>query len=74
MMFGGITIVCGILGTLAGGYILDCMDATISNAFKVNSVVSREYISLFVYFVLIYFYLFTLHLTTWLCALLVTWF
>ena len=64
MMFGGITIVCGILGTLAGGYILDCMDATISNAFKVNSVVSREYISLFVYFVLIYFYLLTLHLTT----------
>lgn len=37
MMFGGITIVCGILGTLAGGYILDCMDATISNAFKLLS-------------------------------------
>ncbi|KAK9285399.1 hypothetical protein L1049_024591 [Liquidambar formosana] len=37
MMFGGITIVCGILGTLAGGFILDCMGATISNAFKLLS-------------------------------------
>ncbi|XP_022740274.1 probable sphingolipid transporter spinster homolog 2 isoform X2 [Durio zibethinus] len=33
MMFGGITIVCGILGTLSGGFILDRMSATISNAF-----------------------------------------
>ncbi|KAG8641093.1 probable sphingolipid transporter spinster homolog 2 isoform X1 [Manihot esculenta] len=38
MMFGGITIVCGILGTLAGGIILDRMNATISNAFKLLSV------------------------------------
>uniref|UniRef100_A0A2P2L7T4 Major facilitator superfamily (MFS) profile domain-containing protein n=1 Tax=Rhizophora mucronata TaxID=61149 RepID=A0A2P2L7T4_RHIMU len=37
MMFGGITIVCGILGTLAGGLILDHMNATISNAFKLLS-------------------------------------
>ncbi|XP_057960284.1 probable sphingolipid transporter spinster homolog 2 [Malania oleifera] len=37
MMFGGVTIVCGILGTLAGGYILDRIDATISNAFKLLS-------------------------------------
>lgn len=29
---------CGICGTLAGGYILDYIDATISNAFKVNYV------------------------------------
>lgn len=36
LLFGGITIVCGIFGTLAGGFILDVMDATISNAFKVN--------------------------------------
>uniref|UniRef100_A0A7N0T5F5 Major facilitator superfamily (MFS) profile domain-containing protein n=1 Tax=Kalanchoe fedtschenkoi TaxID=63787 RepID=A0A7N0T5F5_KALFE len=34
MTFGGITIVCGILGTLAGGYALDRMVATLSNAFK----------------------------------------
>ncbi|KAF8406150.1 hypothetical protein HHK36_008230 [Tetracentron sinense] len=37
LMFGGITIVCGILGTLAGGYVLDYMTATISNAFKLLS-------------------------------------
>jgi hypothetical protein len=35
LMFGGITIVCGIFGTLAGGFILDKIDSTISNAFKV---------------------------------------
>ncbi|KAK6923893.1 Organic anion transporter polypeptide, partial [Dillenia turbinata] len=34
MMFGGITIICGVFGTLAGGYVLDYMSATISNAFK----------------------------------------
>ncbi|KAK8447667.1 hypothetical protein SEVIR_8G120650v4 [Setaria viridis] len=34
-MFGGITIVCGILGTLSGGIILDKIGATIPNAFKV---------------------------------------
>ncbi|XP_007047669.2 PREDICTED: probable sphingolipid transporter spinster homolog 2 [Theobroma cacao] len=33
MMFGGITIVCGILGTISGGFILDRMSATISHAF-----------------------------------------
>lgn len=38
MVFGGITIICGILGTLAGGYILDFISATISNAFKLLSV------------------------------------
>ncbi|KAF6157903.1 hypothetical protein GIB67_015219 [Kingdonia uniflora] len=37
MVFGGLTIVCGIIGTLAGGYILDRMDSTISNAFKLLS-------------------------------------
>lgn len=36
-IFGGITIVCGIVGTLAGGLILDLVTATISNAFKVGS-------------------------------------
>jgi len=36
LLFGGITIVSGIFGTLAGGYVLDKMQATISNAFKVN--------------------------------------
>ncbi|KAA8545702.1 hypothetical protein F0562_020847 [Nyssa sinensis] len=38
MIFGGVTIVCGILGTLAGGFVLDFMTATISNAFKLLSV------------------------------------
>jgi hypothetical protein len=36
-MFGGITIVCGIFGTLLGGFILDKMESTISNAFKVRN-------------------------------------
>ncbi|KAJ8529959.1 hypothetical protein K7X08_036794 [Anisodus acutangulus] len=38
MMFGGITVVSGIFGTLAGGFILDRMTSTISNAFKLLSV------------------------------------
>ncbi|XP_027348748.1 probable sphingolipid transporter spinster homolog 2 isoform X2 [Abrus precatorius] len=38
MIFGGITVVCGILGTLAGGFILDFMTNTISNAFKLLSM------------------------------------
>ncbi|XP_077214685.1 putative sphingolipid transporter spinster homolog 2 isoform X2 [Tasmannia lanceolata] len=37
LLFGGITIVCGMFGTLGGGYILDCMHSTISNAFKLLS-------------------------------------
>ncbi|KAL5556652.1 hypothetical protein UlMin_038888 [Ulmus minor] len=37
LLFGGITIICGIFGTLAGGFILDSMTATISNAFKLLS-------------------------------------
>ncbi|KAF6142110.1 hypothetical protein GIB67_037028 [Kingdonia uniflora] len=37
LVFGGVTIVCGIFGTLAGGYILDRMNSTLSNAFKVLS-------------------------------------
>ncbi|KAE8795037.1 Protein spinster-1-like protein [Hordeum vulgare] len=37
LMFGGITIVCGIFGTLAGGFILDKINSTISNAFKLLS-------------------------------------
>lgn len=36
MLFGGITIVGGIVGTLAGGFILDRMNSTIPNAFKVH--------------------------------------
>ncbi|WCJ18137.1 Major facilitator superfamily protein [Euphorbia peplus] len=38
MMFGGITIVCGIIGTVAGGLILDRMSSTIPNAFKLLSI------------------------------------
>ncbi|XP_065872724.1 probable sphingolipid transporter spinster homolog 2 [Euphorbia lathyris] len=37
MIFGGITIVCGIIGTIAGGLILDSMTSTIPNAFKLIS-------------------------------------
>ncbi|KAJ6792003.1 putative sphingolipid transporter spinster-like protein 2 [Iris pallida] len=37
LLFGGITIVCGIFGTLAGGFLLDKMQATISNAFQLLS-------------------------------------
>ncbi|PPR85511.1 hypothetical protein GOBAR_AA35182 [Gossypium barbadense] len=33
MLFGGITVVCGIFGTIAGGFILDRMSATINHAF-----------------------------------------
>jgi len=36
-MFGGITIVCGIVGTLAGGFTLDKIGSTIPNAFKLLS-------------------------------------
>jgi hypothetical protein len=36
LVFGGITIVCGIVGTLAGGFVLDFMTTTVSNAFKVG--------------------------------------
>ncbi|XP_059313844.1 probable sphingolipid transporter spinster homolog 2 [Lycium ferocissimum] len=38
MMFGGVTVISGIFGTLAGGFILDRMTSTISNAFKLLSV------------------------------------
>ncbi|XP_023530643.1 probable sphingolipid transporter spinster homolog 2 isoform X2 [Cucurbita pepo subsp. pepo] len=38
IIFGGITVVSGIVGTLAGGYILDRMNNTISNAFKLLSM------------------------------------
>ncbi|PWA94470.1 major facilitator superfamily domain protein [Artemisia annua] len=37
LLFGGITIVGGIVGTLAGGFILDQMSSTIPNAFKLLS-------------------------------------
>lgn len=42
LMFGGITIICGIFGTLAGGFVLDKMDSTISNAFKVPVVSGKK--------------------------------
>ncbi|XAR52985.1 hypothetical protein NMG60_11021344 [Bertholletia excelsa] len=37
LIFGGITIMCGIVGTIAGGFVLDKIDPTISNAFKLLS-------------------------------------
>ncbi|XP_057433082.1 probable sphingolipid transporter spinster homolog 2 isoform X2 [Lotus japonicus] len=38
LIFGGITIVCGIVGTIAGGFVLDFMTNTLSNAFKLLSI------------------------------------
>ncbi|KAF3630222.1 putative sphingolipid transporter spinster 2 [Capsicum chacoense] len=38
MMFGGVTVISGIFGTLAGGFVLDRMTSTIPNAFKLLSV------------------------------------
>ncbi|KAL1289426.1 hypothetical protein AAHE18_20G058400 [Arachis hypogaea] len=38
LIFGGITIVCGILGTIAGGLVLDFMSNTLPNAFKLLSI------------------------------------
>ncbi|MED6169517.1 hypothetical protein PIB30_021975 [Stylosanthes scabra] len=38
MIFGGITVVCGIVGTLAGGFALDLMTNSLSNAFKLLSL------------------------------------
>ncbi|KAI8012723.1 Branched-chain-amino-acid aminotransferase-like protein 1 [Camellia lanceoleosa] len=38
LVFGGITIVSGILGTIARGFVLDKMTNTIPNAFKVNTL------------------------------------
>ncbi|CAH2061465.1 unnamed protein product [Thlaspi arvense] len=37
MIFGALTIICGIIGTLSGGFILDRFTATIPNAFKLLS-------------------------------------
>ncbi|KAK9101083.1 hypothetical protein Scep_024513 [Stephania cephalantha] len=37
MVFGGMTVICGILGTIAGGLVLDKMNPTLSNAFKLLS-------------------------------------
>lgn len=34
MIFGGLTIICGIIGTLGGSYVLDRINATLSNTFK----------------------------------------
>lgn len=36
MIFGAVTIICGIVGTLSGGFLLDRVTATIPNAFKVK--------------------------------------
>ncbi|CAI9104168.1 OLC1v1002793C1 [Oldenlandia corymbosa var. corymbosa] len=36
--FGGVTCICGVFGTLAGGFVLDRLTSTIPNAFKLLSV------------------------------------
>ncbi|CAO2813610.1 unnamed protein product [Amaranthus hypochondriacus] len=38
MVFGGITVGCGLAGTIGGGLLLDYIDSTISNAFKLLSL------------------------------------
>ncbi|KAL8137255.1 hypothetical protein V2J09_003256 [Rumex salicifolius] len=38
IIFGGITVVSGVLGSVAGGMILDYINSTIHNAFKLLSV------------------------------------
>jgi len=42
MIFGAVTIICGIVGTLSGGFILDRVTATIPNAFKVKKSFSSS--------------------------------
>ncbi|XP_022149219.1 probable sphingolipid transporter spinster homolog 2 [Momordica charantia] len=37
LIFGGITVVSGVVGTVGGGYVLDFMSNTISNGFKLLS-------------------------------------
>ena len=34
-VFGCMTVICGIFGTVAGGVVLDRIGATVSNGFKV---------------------------------------
>lgn len=38
LVFGGMTVVCGIFGTLAGGIILDKIGSTILNGFKLLAI------------------------------------
>jgi hypothetical protein len=65
LMFGGITIICGVFGTLAGGLVLDKMTSTISNAFKVQLSISilivklHEFSYIFMYHSLFYFFSFS---------------
>ncbi|KAJ0260450.1 sphingolipid transporter spinster 3 [Hirschfeldia incana] len=37
MIFGAVTIICGIVGTLSGGFVLDHITSTIPNSFKLLS-------------------------------------
>ncbi|KAG6409044.1 hypothetical protein SASPL_132119 [Salvia splendens] len=36
-MFGGVTAICGVFGSIAGGHVLDRMNSTLPNAFKLLS-------------------------------------
>ena len=47
-MFGGVTVVSGVLGTVAGGFLLDRMTSTIPNAFKVNILPSDRLVGHFI--------------------------
>ncbi|KAH7300834.1 hypothetical protein KP509_24G080900 [Ceratopteris richardii] len=38
LVFGGVTVICGIFGTVAGGLVLDAIGSTIPNSFKLLSI------------------------------------
>lgn len=40
IVFGGMTVVCGIFGTVAGGIVLDKIGSTVKNGFKVLTIAS----------------------------------
>ena len=43
MIFGGITVICGLMRTIVGGFVLDFMTNTIPNEFfKVGAFEFRE--------------------------------
>lgn len=38
LVFGGVTVICGLIGTVAGGLVLDKIGPTITNGFKLLSI------------------------------------
>jgi hypothetical protein len=62
LMFGGITIICAVFGTLAGGLMFDKMTSTILNAFKVQLSISILIVKLhefsYIFMYIIFFFIF----------------